>query len=308
MKFKIGDKVRCIKRHGEGKGAGWEEGLEFTIKSITDEGSADPIYWEAKNENGVYESCLELVDTIAKRFKVGDEVRIIKKFSKNNSASNISVNAKGYISDIIKDDISTAYRPERCSGNDYYLVRSDNDNGWFDPEELELISVVTSHIRKVIIKCPTKKDWVAVVKQAIRDGCNEKDDWDQWTVHGEKSCIRITEDGFLNYGTEDIAYTPVDYQDHIHLTAQEYLNKFKQTSDEKPNKQRKKIMMSIIKNIFKTKEQKALSYYGLTNGDGGLTNEGRSEFMDYIWETDKEAKKEFITRIVEQYEEDKKRR
>ena len=63
--------------------------------------------------------------------------------------------------------------------------------------------------------------------------------------------------------------------------------------------------MNIIKNIFKTTEQKALSHYGITNGDGGLTETGRAEWIDYLWETLAE-RKDFIAKIVEEYKNEKK--
>lgn len=376
MKFKIGEKVRCIGIGSikEDEGSGWEKGLEFTIESVTD-GCKMPVYWPAKDGNGVYEDYLELVKPIIK-FKVGDKVRIIKKFSENTSAADISIGAEGCIDDIIKDDISVAYRPERCSGNDYCLVKINTDEaGWFDPEELELVSsnvkfkvgdrvrivkrnldssgycngccwtasmdeyigdefeikemldnppwgvrykewnwdfawldpvTVISYIRGVKIRCLTKKDWVVVVKQAIKDGCRWSDIYDGASHPKEgdayRNCLEIRETG------EMIGWWDENCGDKCpFLTTQEYLNKFKQTSDEKPNKQRKRVM-SIIKNLFKTKEQKALAYYNLTNGDGGLTDEGRKEFADYLWETDKDKRKEFVAKIVEQYDEDHKRR
>ena len=162
-------------------------------------------------------------------------------------------------------------------------------------------------IRKVIVRVPTKEDWRDVVKQAIKDGCRKTGAIlsGSWETYGDDSCICIEEDGELNYGKWSNSKTYDGFD--TYLITQEYLNKFKQTSDEKPNKQRKRIM-SIIKDIFKTKEQKTLAYYNLTNGDGGLTEDGQKEFIDYIWETDEAKRKEFVAKIVEQFEEDHKRK
>lgn len=67
-----------------------------------------------------------------------------------------------------------------------------------------------------------------------------------------------------------------------------------------------KKVMSIIKDAFKSKEDKALSKYEITNGDGGLTPNGREEFIDYMWETMKDERKAFTDKIIEKMDEDKK--
>ena len=64
--------------------------------------------------------------------------------------------------------------------------------------------------------------------------------------------------------------------------------------------------MSVIKDIFKSKENRALSNYGITNGDGGLTTSGREEFIDFLWETMTEQRKDFTSKVVEKFDEDKK--
>lgn len=61
--------------------------------------------------------------------------------------------------------------------------------------------------------------------------------------------------------------------------------------------------MGIIKNAFKSKEQKALDHFGLGNGNGGLNSLGQQEFVDYLFETQKELRKGFIEQIVKEYEE-----
>ena len=67
----------------------------------------------------------------------------------------------------------------------------------------------------------------------------------------------------------------------------------------------KKTTMSIIKNIFKSEQAKALSQYGITNGEGGLTNRGQEEFVDYLWEIMATERKAFIAKIVEEYKKEK---
>lgn len=80
------------------------------------------------------------------------------------------------------------------------------------------------------------------------------------------------------------------------------------SSNPKPNliKHKKNKFMSVVNNIFKSKERKALEFYGLVNGDGGLTDSGALELARFIYETDTELKAKFIAKIVEEYEAEKK--
>ena len=70
---------------------------------------------------------------------------------------------------------------------------------------------------------------------------------------------------------------------------------------------KKEKIMSVIKNLFKTTERKALEYFSIINGDGGLTNTGKEEFIDFLYEKMTEERKEFIKKIVEAYKEEKKK-
>lgn len=64
-------------------------------------------------------------------------------------------------------------------------------------------------------------------------------------------------------------------------------------------------IMSIITNAFKSKEDKALEYFNL--GDSKqLNEEGRREFVNYIFETGDTTKKGFLSKMVEAYKEEKK--
>lgn len=74
---------------------------------------------------------------------------------------------------------------------------------------------------------------------------------------------------------------------------------FNQLTKPKGNK-----YMSIISNAFKSKENKALEHFGLGTTET-LSERGRQEFIDFLWETLKEEKKAFLSKMVEAYKEDK---
>ena len=66
-------------------------------------------------------------------------------------------------------------------------------------------------------------------------------------------------------------------------------------------------MSTIIKDSFKTKKEKAYAKYSITNGDGGLTQTGREEFVEYLFLTDKVLREGFDAKLLEKYEEDLKK-
>jgi hypothetical protein len=61
MKFKIGDKVRCVASNTR-KGLGWKECLEFTINKILPADHFTPPVYFPREGHGVYEWALELVE------------------------------------------------------------------------------------------------------------------------------------------------------------------------------------------------------------------------------------------------------
>lgn len=154
--------------------------------------------------------------------------------------------------------------------------------------------------------------------------------------------IMIDEESrMLNYSCSTRAKQ--NYPNHTHITADEFLGEEKQwvvLEKDTPNivnrfedgiiKESKKInqeifnlcypifntptepsvgkgnkIMSIVSNAFKSKENKALEYFNLGTADK-LNEDGRREFLDYIYETGDTTKKGFLAKIVEAYKEDKK--
>jgi hypothetical protein len=65
-RFKVGDKVRCLKgpfpNMPERGGAGWKPGFVFNVTSISDSYGAGPIYWKGHCDAGVYEYALEKLE------------------------------------------------------------------------------------------------------------------------------------------------------------------------------------------------------------------------------------------------------
>ena len=83
------------------------------------------------------------------------------------------------------------------------------------------------------------------------------------------------------------------------MKSYKYSMEFNQLTKPKGNK-----YMSIISNAFKSKENKALEHFGLGTIET-LSERGRQEFIDFLWETLKEEKKAFLSKMVEAYKEDK---
>jgi len=169
-----------------------------------------------------------------------------------------------------------------------------------------------------IIHTPTKKLFKKVVQEFFNRGIywitGDKEIYeDYWDKNKEKTCIK--EDSSLGYGS--ISYYKEDYPNTPIIPAEKFLSdiyveEYKGswtygtisgtlTFAGELNKPVNKTM-GVIKNIFKSKEKKALEHYGITNGDGGLTQTGREELLDYLWETNKELRKEFIKKVVEEYD------
>lgn len=78
MKFKVGDKVRCIENRDKGQGgAGWEKDYVFTIIDITFD-----VCWGGLHKNGVFSWALELVTPIKKEIKQYGIVKFLESIEK----------------------------------------------------------------------------------------------------------------------------------------------------------------------------------------------------------------------------------
>lgn len=74
------------------------------------------------------------------------------------------------------------------------------------------------------------------------------------------------------------------------------------TFDQKQvEKTKNNTIMSVIKNIFKSEERKALEHFGVVNGDGKLTDTGRDEFVDFLYEKMNTEREAFVALLIEEY-------
>jgi hypothetical protein len=64
-RFHVGEQVICIGNDGdkfEVKGCGWRKNYKFTIKDITVTSDGKYIYWPGKDDDGVFENELSLIN------------------------------------------------------------------------------------------------------------------------------------------------------------------------------------------------------------------------------------------------------
>ena len=66
--------------------------------------------------------------------------------------------------------------------------------------------------------------------------------------------------------------------------------------------------MSVVKRIYKSTESKAIEYFDLGRNSSDLNEEGMAEFIQYMYETNAEAKKGFLEKIVEEFESETKKK
>lgn len=66
----------------------------------------------------------------------------------------------------------------------------------------------------------------------------------------------------------------------------------------------KKTTMSKIKQAFQSKETKAMEHFGYGTTEE-LTESGREAFIDFLYASNKELRKEFLSKVVELYKEEK---
>jgi len=91
----------------------------------------------------------------------------------------------------------------------------------------------------------------------------------------------------------------------LSLIEPEKIGDYKLTTSGEQNKPKENKMSAITK-VFKSKENKALEYFGL-GSTCELNSQGLNEFLSYLYETDSEARKGFLAKMVEAYKEETKK-
>lgn len=155
---------------------------------------------------------------------------------------------------------------------------------------------------KIIVHCPEKWQYIKLVElvgwwneNVALEGMRKN----YWDNYKDNTVIRIEKEkieGYVELKTYKEYYTS-----YIFYTYEKFINKFF------PKERQGNNIMGIIKNVFKTKKEKALSEFEITNGDGGLTDEGRNEWIDFLWEKEEDLKAEFVDLMVKEYEKKKKK-
>ena len=127
---------------------------------------------------------------------------------------------------------------------------------------------------------------------------------DSWYINNEyNSCsennLELVEEKELHYKQS------AELKDNIHEEEKEtFLERIENLEPIiKPNIIKK--TMNTIKKVLRSKEDKALAHFVLGTSKE-LRSSGKEEFLDFIYETGKTDKVEFLKKIVEAYEEDKK--
>lgn len=158
--------------------------------------------------------------------------------------------------------------------------------------------------KKYAVHCTTQEEWDMV---SNTKGVQKPYIFKGWSEYAEDSHILITG----GYGNSK-AYKNKDY---TILSVAEFFGEekfvetftkeeFKESIINKLNKANK--FMNTIKRTFQSKETKALNHFNLIEADGTLNEQGRAEFVDFMYETGSAVKKEFIAKIVEAHKEDTK--
>ena len=63
--------------------------------------------------------------------------------------------------------------------------------------------------------------------------------------------------------------------------------------------------MSIVKSTFQSKESKAVAHFGLGENKNNLCRDGLWEFLQYLYETEADKKKDFLALLVKKQKEEK---
>ena len=245
----------------------------------------------------------------------------MKTFEPNKNAKQLGIDITR------KFVVVNSYGGNFNNGDILELVKDDNgcnptftEIGNLSKKEHYHWSALAYADENLIVRCPTQEKWNKVVQKALDSGkkwfSGNKDLFsDYWEKNQENSAICIKE--YLEYACHSWLKKNLPYKDYTFLEAEKYLGeekkekpKFKVGDWEIQNKQfnqPKHKFMSLIKNLFKSKEDQAKEGLGLSDGNGGLNDYGRVEWADFLYKKLEKEREEFDALLVEKWEEGKKK-
>jgi len=284
-------------------GNGGDEGKILTIKC--DDKSASPLFFDDKKESRYFSwyrlAYYDEAPASKTKFKVGDKIESLENDIDINIGDVYTV--EGYYNDRVKFKDNVGSPRKRPEVN--YKLFSENAEPLHHHNTQELI-----------IHCTTKQQWKDVCEKLEReypelrwagDDGNKmfvKDGWRE----SERHIASISSYWNGGYHSAPRSYFEREYPQIPITTAQEYLGYIHNTTTPKFNNKlnNKEKPMSRIKKAFMSKESKAIEYYELGQNSKNLNSDGLNEFLEYLYETNKEAKTGFLKMLVEQHKEDVK--
>jgi hypothetical protein len=283
--FKVGQKVRWDGECDGIKG----KGRIFTVDSVLSYGRIREIYLGESMVDGygrkkegklgyywyVCEHDSEFTVVEEKSgcwFEVGDKVKIISKsigvFLKDSDVYNDKTSQeKGYwiVEKIIGNSSGTDYDNCICVGR--VSGRDKNGGDFFAPIDLELV------IEKQNDCLVNTSNIIGIMNSLIQE-----------------------KPRYYNFPTVAIPNVSSKY-----LLEPLYYYSLKTFNQKPVEKTKNNKLMSVIKNIFKSEERKALEHFGVVNGDGKLTDTGRAEFVDYLYEKMNTEREAFVALLIEEH-------
>ena len=262
-----------------------------------------------------------------KKFKIGDRVRKTKLSNPNIFINITDVGSVGTITEILVNNTS-----------DYIIDYDDYSNRelYGSDENLELVE---SPLLDLIVHCPTEELWNRVQEKMfeftewIYDG---KEISNSWAEYGFNIIYSLKEDNYKMLRGYKECFNQTNYPDTPIISAEEYLgievaevidvpydspisnrcteatlssknlqNAINYLTNQDSNKSLTKKTMSIVKSTFQSKESKAVAHFGLGENKNNLCRDGLWEFLQYLYETEADKKKDFLALLVKKQKEEK---
>jgi len=267
--FSVGDIVRLKEDDGTN--------LPYFVRIGENDKIAPPLRWK------------RLAYYDEPKFKVGDKVRIKSKSVGCPIEDSFSKENREQFINRIEHDIKINHKLY----GEVVTLKGD----YFLPEDLELVedSEFKERYSQLlnslsIVDCSYHPN--LTVPRTLGEGMVE------FTTGSTTSTSIGTSTGTTTDGRVSFIQTP-RHENYLYQMLQGVAFNKEEVKLNKPK------FMSIITNAFKSKENKALEHFNLGTTDK-LNENGRNEFVDLMYETGVEVKKEFLKRIVSAYNEESK--